>query len=613
MIPEEIQSYIDEQRQRGAADADIQVALREAGWQQETITEAFGARPLLATGLASAPKRKTLVILSIVGLLILAGGVGIFFIFNQKGNPFNRSTETKAKAEEKKGGFNFTSTKLFTLKADDKVGNAVLFFDQNSNYFISTEHYAFTNGQKTPEYKFIGQFAYNFGLGHIGFSAEKNDGTWGIVYNGKEVNAKYPKASEIVMPSLSKEPRYAFTVEQGEQQIVVVDGKPSKAYDFINRPQFTRDGKHFMYGATIGEQSFVVFDGVESKKYQQVNTIPSDWTGEKNIFQAWPDCASEDNSKCPTMIVTGGKEGNPYDDIGEFSTTTSPDGNHFAYIGIKDGKSALVVDGVEGKFYDRIEGDFNRYGVKFFSPAGNHIVYIATAEGKSFIVKDGKEGKKYASIRGGSTSNDGNHIAFIASPDCNEDALQALYFGQEGKKCSMVVVIDGQEKSSPNLIGDLTLSSDGKRLAYLSLSGCGEINEATGYPGCSKSQVIVDGKAEKEYELVFGEISFSPKGNHYAYLAGNEADGHSWLVVDGKEYDAGDSVSFSDLLLNWSTIDDTHMIFPLPNGDKTALWIDGQKVQEFEKILETQFHTDGSYGVLYQQGNDVYLGTYTFK
>src|SRR3954467_9467426 len=67
------------------------------------------------------------------------------------------------------------------------------------------------------------------------------------------------------------------------------------------------------------------------------------------------------------------------------SMVVSPDQKRIAYVAIRSGKSLAVVDGIEGKIYDRVM-------TLGFSPDGKHVAYVGRRGENLLVVLDGKEG-----------------------------------------------------------------------------------------------------------------------------------------------------------------------------------------------------------------------------
>ena len=107
------------------------------------------------------------------------------------------------------------------------------------------------------------------------------------------------------------------------------------------------------------------------------------------------------------------------------SFTISPDGRRVAYWAKKDNKLSVVVDGEEGKLYDRVS-------VLIFSPDGKRVAYGAGMGDKWMVVVDGAEGKLYDGIRRGGPifSPDGKRVAYGARIG---DKWMVVVDGAEGK------------------------------------------------------------------------------------------------------------------------------------------------------------------------------------
>jgi len=104
-------------------------------------------------------------------------------------------------------------------------------------------------------------------------------------------------------------------------------------------------------------------------------------------------------------VVVDGREGEPYDGIGEGSPIFSPDSKRVSYDSQLGNKRFVVVDRREGKKYDGI-------GSLIFSPDSERVTYYAGVGNRRFVVVDGQEGKQYDAI----VTGGGGRIIFD-SPD----------------------------------------------------------------------------------------------------------------------------------------------------------------------------------------------------
>lgn len=513
----------------------------------------------------------------------------------------------------------FTSKNLFTIQPGEKLTNPVLFRDAAPSYAVVVDDkYVFTNGRKSPSYSHITNYAYNAKLGHLGFIADKADGSQAVVYNGEEKSVpKGVKAYDIAMPYEGLQPRYGYEISKDDKYGVVIDGVQSKWYDSVNRVQFSPDGTHVMYEAGEGGEEFVVFDGKESKRYNHVTLVPDSWAGGRNAFQAESNCPQDIPGlaqHCSVFMVINGKEGETYNQIGEFSTKASPDNTNFAYVGIKEnGKQVLVIDAVAGKEYDSIDGKLSNYGIDFFTPIGNKLFYKARANGKVYLVANGKEGKAYQYMESVFVTIDGAHVAYVAGDGCTEDDL-IVYDAAAKSKCTLYLVKDGVETKLSGMPYSLAVAPNGS-VAYSLASNCKKTssNAEEFYGMQCDSQVVVNGKPGKVYTDILEGLSFSPQGKHVAYLAIDRKTEKSYLVVDEQEHEISSAISSSNLLNQIFSPDDEHMFLTLNAGGKTNVIIDGKQLQTHDEVYDHNFSDDSkTLTYLYRNGTQVSLGTYTF-
>jgi roadblock/LC7 domain-containing protein len=158
-------------------------------------------------------------------------------------------------------------------------------------------------------------------------------------------------------------------------------------------------------------------------------------------------------------VVVDGVEGKLYDKVNSYRIIFSPDSKHVAYPAKMDNKSFVVVDRVEGKHYDDID-----QSSLTFSPNGKQIVYAAKTKGKWFVVVKALsgvvvnevEGKQYDNLGGLvpihniNFNPDSNHMAYSvrigADPYVNETKLGGAP-RRYGSGYEEFVVVDGVEAS----------------------------------------------------------------------------------------------------------------------------------------------------------------------
>jgi len=137
---------------------------------------------------------------------------------------------------------------------------------------------------------------------------------------------------------------------------------------------------------------------------------------------------------------------------------------------------------------------------------GCHVAMVVAKGGKQFVVIDGQAGPEYDGI-------------FVNTPVFSPDGKRVAYGARTADKWR--VVVDGQAGPEYEGIGggSLLFSPDGKRVAYAAQKG-------------GKWCVILDGQAGPEYDGI-GDIVFSPDGKRVAYRA--QKASKFFVVIDGQE------------------------------------------------------------------------------
>lgn len=257
------------------------------------------------------------------------------------------------------------------------------------------------------------------------------------------------------------------------------------------------------------------------------------------------------------IAVVDGVEGKPYDKVAEKNEMYfSPDGKRLAYVARRGDKKLVVVDGVEGKEYDEIYDLFN----PIFSPDSKQVAYIATTSDKlkqklglwdvtDFVVVNGVESKAYQSVESITFSPDSKKLAFHAERAWNR---------------GMCLVVNGVEGKQYGGISGVTFSPDSSRIAFAAFKwnpdrslavidgvdgpefqGSAEAipgvvfspdSKHTAYPVASRRTLVRDGVPFKRFRPMsaHGPPVFSPDSRHLAYVAQET----NWMIVlDDKVFD----------------------------------------------------------------------------
>jgi hypothetical protein len=180
-------------------------------------------------------------------------------------------------------------------------------------------------------------------------------------------------------------------------------------------------------------------------------------------------------------------------------------------------------------------------GARFFvSPHGVHVATQENSGSRAVIYYDGVPGPKFDEILGGNANNPSeSRVAF--SPDGKRYA----YCGRSGDQ--LVVMVDGKEMLRTSESQEGRFSSTSCGLGFTSNSehvffSTRVVKSMS--KGDTFTRFFFDGKEaalptynpnEANGELGAIHISFSPDGNHYAYVATDPSDAQKWaLVIDGK-------------------------------------------------------------------------------
>ncbi|KKR62568.1 hypothetical protein A2643_01170 [Candidatus Nomurabacteria bacterium RIFCSPHIGHO2_01_FULL_39_220] len=161
---------------------------------------------------------------------------------------------------------------------------------------------------------------------------------------------------------------------------ITIDGKDGKAYKLIGDALFSPDSKQYAYAAGNGTKQFIVLNGKELKYYDYV-----------------------------------------------YTPAFSPNSSRFVYVasvGVAspNWKQFVVIDGVEGKQYQKVELAFAD-SVRGFSLNSKHLVYSASENNKWFVVIDGKEGNKYDRVSMLTISADGKKVTYEAQTGSSKETI----------------------------------------------------------------------------------------------------------------------------------------------------------------------------------------------
>ena len=234
--------------------------------------------------------------------------------------------------------------------------------------------------------------------------------------------------------------RVAYAAQRGEKWCVVIDGSAGKDYASILRDsiRFSPDGKHAVYIAQVaGEKWSLVIDGKETPPAPGFIVGSPRFSSDGKKLGVILKLA-EDRKQ---LVINGKPVGEEYQAVSPF--VYSPDGQHTAFCGARNGKWMMVRDDKAGKAYDDV-------GDPIFCKDGSALVYPAKKGDKWCVVVNDVEHQPFESISEICVSDDGKHVAYAAK------------HGEQN-----VLVIDNDIRTGHKLeIGPIAMSPDGRNVAY---------------------------------------------------------------------------------------------------------------------------------------------------
>ncbi len=278
----------------------------------------------------------------------------------------------------------------------------------------------FLNGEKIGEYRgIVKQGGADSGLvfspdgKQLAYLAFTDDGKFFVVVNGKEgkyydatIDGKhYGPIIEAQRVVFSNDSRHiVYTVKRGNTGIIVRDETEIAESNNLNIAVASPDCSRIAYVSGEDGKKKVTVDGIQGKIYENISIRELKFSpdGKRFAYAAW-----HDDSMC---VVIDGKEQKSYSWV--MNITFSPDSKRVAYsAGLKgeQNKCCTVVDGVEGKRYSNKPWEEFPEGISppVFSPDSKCVGYVVKMGNKSWMVVNGAEGRHY----------DKWEKSFVFSPD----------------------------------------------------------------------------------------------------------------------------------------------------------------------------------------------------
>jgi roadblock/LC7 domain-containing protein len=293
-------------------------------------------------------------------------------------------------------------------------------------------------------------------------------------------------------------------------------------------------------------------------------------------------------------IIIDGIAGQNYDEVG--APIFSPNNKSVAYAARVGTKWFVVVDGVEGKKYDKVDSSSISY-----SPDSNRMAYMANINNKWLAVIDGMEGKQYDRYAGTNLvfTNDSTRVGYASCTGTKwsvvvdgveggaYDQVDRPVFSPDGKRVAYQarienkwrVVVDGVEEKQYDDVSSLVFSPDSKKIAYWGTQG-------------GNSFIVMNGTENKHYEGDFASpVVFSPDSNRLAYIVADKT-GIVYVVVDGEEGKRYDATLRGTPLFS---PDSKHLAYGATLNKQWFLVVDGIEGNQYSTIRWPIFSSDSQH------------------
>ena len=378
----------------------------------------------------------------------------------------------------------------------------------------------------------------------------RDDEKYRVVIDGKNQGQAFARIDSESFRWSRDSKRVSFVADTSESaqvgtQVVFVDGLTSENLVSASPVVFSPDGKHVAYAAqaAVGQRTHVYLDGKASTAdYWRVADMA--FSEDSNHF-AYVGVAKDTHKRFASesidraaigqpwvieiVAVVDGKLGGAFDKIMAGGVHMSADGKHTLYAGRRGKDWFAVVDGVESQPYLGI-----RKESLAVSSDGKRMAYAIKRPTKAdfdyALVDNGVVGNGYRVISGVTLSADGKRLAYHAGVGYDSYNALAETDESDGRDFPIgkpIEVVDGKETEFGS---GVVFSPDGARVAMTLLDFGGDPHR---FP---QDRVAIDGKNEPQLGGAIAQLQFSPDGKHYAYVI---TDGNSLaniIVLDGTAY-----------------------------------------------------------------------------
>jgi hypothetical protein len=321
---------------------------------------------------------------------------------------------------------------------------------------------AVVDGVVGRPYDYVGEIYVSHGAAHTLYPARRGEDSF-VVFDGKEgptySNVEIDYAGTPFSPDGL---HYAYAASRQVNPdslkfLVVADGKEGKPYDYVTGVTYTPDGAHLLYLAydRARGKSFLVRDGEEVGSYDNLpdsSGIRFGPDGKRMYFRLRKEEGGKDG-----LVVDG--RAYSYDEIKDVEF--SPDGRRLVFKAQRGRGWVMVSDGAESEAYEpdgeKGEVGWSRDGRLAFGKEGGRVAYVGRKDGKEFVVLDGvASGARYDAVANLDFTPDGRHVVYTAR---RAGKSLVVVDGVEGREYDAFLPADRYEREGHlNVEGAASLS-----------------------------------------------------------------------------------------------------------------------------------------------------------
>lgn len=362
----------------------------------------------------------------------------------------------------------------------------------------------------------------------IFFADNGGNPIWYVIFEqeGEKIlfsDGKILPASQIGEISIAPAKNHiAYKIHENGKEVMIIDGKPTTAYDAIQNIVFNAKGDLWVMVVKQGKLWHTVTStGKTGKGYATIRELVISPTEEKFAYSAY------ENGKW--AMIENEKEGAKFSSVGGY--TYSENGKSTAYIIIQDKRHSVVLNGKQSSTHESLGG-------LTFNPDGSQFGYWAKEGNKEFIVVNGQKGEYYESVNRLIFSGDSKHIAKIVTLEkkktlflddkkiaTHEEISNLAFTGQNNLMYKFLdkekwhLSFNGNVGAAYNDIDQIEMNQRGEQYAYYA-------KQRGSWTG-----VVKNGVQGKEF-LYVESLIFADKSDSIAFL--HRKKGGSYLVLDDK-------------------------------------------------------------------------------